>query len=62
LIQAAITRLSSRSSTGEKIYGIEGFNHTGTLLYTKGAINRETDGEVFYLLISSKVSTLGDAI
>lgn len=49
-----------RSVAGEKLYVIEGFNYTGTLIYTKGAIKRETDGDVFYLLISSKISTFGD--
>jgi hypothetical protein len=54
------SRSANRSFAGEKLYVIEGFNYTGTLIYSKGAIKRETDGEVFYLLISSKRSTIGD--
>ena len=46
-----------RSRADEKLYVIEGVNFTGTLIYTKGAIKREEAGEVFYVLISSKIST-----
>jgi len=55
------SRSSRRSFAGEKLYVIEGFNYAGTLLYTKGAIKREAGQEVYYLLISSKLSTLGDS-
>jgi len=33
-----------------------GFTYGGTLLYTKGKIAREAGREVFYVLISAKVS------
>jgi hypothetical protein len=54
------SRSADRGFAGEKLYVIEGFNYTGTLIYTKGAIKREADGEVFYLFVSSKRSTIGD--
>ena len=54
------SRSPTRSTSGEKLYVIEGFNYTGTLIYTKGAIKREAQNEIFYLLISSKRSTLGE--
>lgn len=54
------SRSQQRESASEKLYVIEGFNYAGTLIYTKGAIKREAEGEVFYLLISSKRSTIGD--
>jgi hypothetical protein len=44
----------------EKLYVIEGFNFQGTCIYTKGKIVREAEEEVYCLLISSKISTLGD--
>lgn len=55
------SRSPYRSGAGEKLYVIEGFNYEGTLLYTKGAIKNEGGREVFYLFVSSKISTLGDA-
>lgn len=39
---------------------IESFNYQGTLIYTKGKFGREAGEEVYYLLISSKLSTFGD--
>ncbi len=44
----------------EKLYVIESFNYRGTLLYTKGRFAREAGEEVYYLLISSKISTFAD--
>jgi len=41
----------------ERLYVIESFNNTGTLIYTKGKILREPQGEVFYILVSAKIST-----
>jgi hypothetical protein len=40
----------------EKLYIIESFTYDGLLIYTKGAIKKDADGEHFYLLISSKKS------
>jgi hypothetical protein len=43
----------------EKLYVIESFSFTGTLIYTKGTIAARPEGEVFYVLISAKLSTRG---
>ena len=51
------SRSPLRHHAGERLYVIEGYNHRGTLLYTKGKIAREGGREVYYLLISSKTST-----
>lgn len=49
-----------RSASREKLYVIKSFSFTGTLIYTKGKIDRQGRKEVFYVLISSKVATVGD--
>ena len=54
------SRSDRRNVSGEKLYVIEGFNYDGSLIYTKGAIKREAGQEIYYLFISSKISTLGD--
>lgn len=54
------SRSPGRVHRGEKLYVIVSFNYTGSLIYTKGAIKRQEDQEIFYILISSKRSTLGD--
>ncbi len=54
------SRSPRRHHAGEKLYVIEGYNHRGTLLYTKGKIAREGGKEIYYLLISSKASTDSD--
>jgi hypothetical protein len=54
------SRSRRRSHAGERLYVIEGFNYAGTLVYTKGTIKREAGYEIYYLFISSKVSTLAD--
>jgi len=43
----------------EKLYVIESFNYSGTLIYTKRKIERQEGQETFYLLISSKIGTNG---
>ena len=48
-----------RQSAAERLYVIESFNYSGTLIYTKGKITREQGVAVYYLLISSKRATLG---
>jgi hypothetical protein len=40
----------------ERVYIIESFTYSGLLLYTKGVVKKESDGDKFYLLISSKRS------
>jgi hypothetical protein len=47
----------SRPRARERLYVIESFNNAGSLLYTKGKIVRELQAEVFYILVSAKVST-----
>lgn len=54
------SRSRTRRSSKEKLYVIKSFNYTGTLIYTKGKIDRYGDQEVFYILISAKISTVGD--
>jgi len=49
-----------RRLKGDKLYVIKSFDFQGTLIYTKGAIVREPEGEVFYVLVSSKISTYDD--
>jgi len=39
------------------VYVIRSFNYTGTLIYTKGRFGRAQGQEVFYVLISAKLST-----
>lgn len=42
----------------EKLYVIESFTYDGLLIYTKGTIKKDKQGqETYYLLISSKRST-----
>jgi hypothetical protein len=59
---AKVLRSTSRFRRlkGEKLYVIKSFDFQGTLIYTKGAIVHEPEGEVFYVLVSSKISTYDD--
>lgn len=43
-----------RKHKGERVCIIESFTYAGLLLYTKGVVRKESDGNKFYLLISSK--------
>ena len=56
---AKVLRSTSRFRRlkGEKLYVIKSFDFQGTLIYSKGTIVREPQGDVFYVLVSSKVST-----
>lgn len=54
------SRSPRRGFAGEKLYVIESFNYSGALIYTKGTIKGEEGRQIFYLLISSKRSTLID--
>ncbi|MBI5863067.1 MAG: hypothetical protein HZB38_00870 [Planctomycetes bacterium] len=49
-----------RATAGEKLYVIRSLSYSGTLIYTKGKIGPSAEGPVLYVLISSKVATLGD--
>ena len=42
---------------GEKLYVIKSSCLSGTQIYTKGTFRKDEDAEIFYILISSKVST-----
>ena len=61
--QAIAKTLRSRSRAkrhpGEKLYVIKSFSYDGTLIYTKGAIVRQAEQEVFYVFVSAKIATLG---
>lgn len=52
---------NKRPGRADRRYVIEGFTDEGTLIYTKGRIAREAGEEIYYLLISSKRSTYGEA-
>jgi len=41
------------------VYVIKNFTYDGTLIYTKGAIVREGEREVFYVFVSAKIATVG---
>ncbi len=41
----------------ERLYVLQSYNNDGALIYTKGKIFREPQGEVFYILVSAKIST-----
>ena len=60
--QAISKTLRSRSPfrrhSGEKLYVIKSFSYDGTLIYTKGAITREAQGEIFYVFVSAKAATI----
>lgn len=47
----------SKRGRGEKLYVIKSFCYDGTLIYTKRAIVREGDREVFYVFVSAKIAT-----
>lgn len=52
------SRSRARRSASEKLYVIKSFSFDGTLIYTKGAIVREEEGDVFYVFVSAKIATL----
>lgn len=49
-----------RRSSKDKLYVIKSFSFTGTLIYTKGKIDRQGGQEIFYILVSAKIATVGD--
>lgn len=55
-IKKTIRSTSPIAGKHEKLYIIESFTYDGLLIYTKGAIKKDADGEHFYLLVSSKNS------
>ncbi len=54
------SRSRAKRYAGEKLYVIKSFSYDGTLIYTKGAIVRQEDREVFYVFISAKIATLDE--
>ena len=48
-----------RRHAGERLYVIESFNYSGTLIYTKGKITKDEGVTTYYLLVSSKRATIG---
>jgi hypothetical protein len=44
-------------SRPERLYVIKSLSDGGTPIYTKGGFQPEGEGEVFYVLISSKITT-----
>ena len=58
---AAIKKIIRSKSSGrilkkEKLYIIESPNLSGTWIYTKGTTRKTKEGDVFYILVSSKIS------
>ena len=51
------SRSQRRRRSSEKLYVIKSFSFDGTLVYTKGAIAKEGEREVFYILTSAKIAT-----
>ncbi len=49
-----------RRSSHEKLYVIKSLSYGGTFIYTKGTILHHAEGDVFYILVSSKIATIGD--
>ena len=54
------SRSRAKRYAGEKLYVIKSFSYDGALIYTKGAIVRQEDREVFYVFISAKIATFGE--
>ncbi len=54
------SRSRSRRSSHEKLYVIKSISYDGTYIYTKGTIVHYAEGDVFYVLVSSKIATIGD--
>ena len=50
------SRSSGRVRPKELLYVIESPNYSGVWIYTKGTIRRKGGEEVFYVLVSSKLS------
>lgn len=51
------SKSSLQGQKRERLYVIQSCNDNGTLIYTKGKIFPSPQGEVFYVLVSSKIST-----
>ena len=51
------SRSAARRSVGEKLYVIKSYSFSGTPIYTKGTFRKDEDSEIFYILVSAKIST-----
>lgn len=51
------SRSPARRHSAEKLYVLKSFDFGGTLIYTKGAIRHENARDVFYILVSAKITT-----
>jgi hypothetical protein len=51
------SRSRSRGFAGEKLYVIKSCNLSETPIYSKGTFRKDENTEVFYILISAKIST-----
>jgi hypothetical protein len=51
------SRSPERPSGGDHLYVIESPSYTGIWIYTKGCIRRKGGNEVYYVFISSKLTT-----
>lgn len=57
-IKKVLRSTSPTRKPGEKLYVIESFTYDGLLIYSKGTIKKNEQGEdIYYLLVSSKRST-----
>ena len=57
-IKKVIRSTSPHRQPDEKLYVIESFTYDGLLIYTKGTIKKDQQGQqTYYLLVSSKRST-----
>jgi hypothetical protein len=52
---------TARVQSRERLYVIESPTFTGLWIYTKGTIRRKAGAEVFYVLVSSKLSESGNS-
>ncbi|MCI0692508.1 hypothetical protein L0337_10965 [candidate division KSB1 bacterium] len=59
LVRTKKSRSPWRKESDERIYIIESFTYDGILIYSKGVIRKEELTETFYIIVSSKRSTLG---
>ena len=51
------SRSDTRQTTSDRLYVIESPTYGGIWIYTKGVLRRKGGQEIFYVLVSSKLST-----
>lgn len=52
-----VLRSTSGHGRREKLYVIKGLTYSNLLVYTKGKITKQDDGEIFNILVSPKAAT-----